>query len=92
MKEEQRCALCGGTEFEQRAVEYVYRWDGKYLIVRDVPCEICVQCGERYYAGNVLLTIEKRFKAIYEHRHTPQSAIRVPLEQYPWEHAWAVGA
>ena len=92
MKEELRCAFCGGGEFERQRVEYVYRRQGKYLIVRDVPCEVCLHCGERYYAGDVLLTIEKRFEAIHEHRQSPQSVIRVPLERYTWEHAWAAGA
>lgn len=79
---ETRCHICGGTEFEERRVEYIYRRRGEYLVVRDVPCEVCLRCGERYYQGPVLLQIEHRFKEIYEQQAEPQSAIQVPVEVY----------
>jgi YgiT-type zinc finger domain-containing protein len=79
---ETRCHICGGTDFEERRVEYVYRRRGNYLIVRDVPCEVCLRCGERYYAGVTLLQIERRFQAIYEQHAQPQYAVQVPVEAY----------
>lgn len=80
--EEARCHVCGETDFEERRVEYVYRRGGHYLVVRDVPCEVCLHCGERYYAGETLLQIERRFKAIYEQHAEPQSCVAVPIEVY----------
>lgn len=79
---ETRCHICGSTDFEERRVEYVYRRRGNYLVVRDVPCEVCLRCGERYYSGPVLLRIERRFKDIYERHAQPQLAIQVPVEVY----------
>ena len=79
---EERCHICGGTDFEERRVEYIYRRDGNYLVVRDVPCEVCLRCGERYYEGPVLLRIERRFKEIHEQHAKPQFAIEVPVEVY----------
>jgi len=79
---ETRCHICGGTNFETRRVEYIYRRNGNYLVVREVPCEVCLHCGERYYAGNTLLGIEQRFKYIYEQHAKPQLAIKVPVETY----------
>lgn len=79
---ETRCHICGSTEFEKRHVEYIYRRRGHYLVVRDVPCEVCLHCGEWYYEGPVLLQIERRFKEIYEQHAEPQSAIQVPVEVY----------
>jgi YgiT-type zinc finger domain-containing protein len=76
------CHICGGTDFEERRVEYIYRRHGNYLVVRNVPCEVCLRCGERYYPGTTLLEIERRFKAIYEEHVEPQSAIQVPIEIY----------
>ena len=52
------------------------------LVVRDVPCEVCLRCGERYYAGPTLLQIERRFKAIYEDHAQPQDEIQVPVEVF----------
>ena len=79
---ETRCHICGNTDFEQRMVEYIYRRAGNYLVVRDVPSEVCLHCGERYYEGKILLEIEKRFKAIYENNAEPQAKILIPVEVY----------
>ena len=79
---ETRCYICGHNDFDERRLEYVYRRHGNYLIVRDVPCEVCLHCGERYYAGATLLKIEHRFKAIYEQAARPQQAVQVPVEAF----------
>jgi len=83
--ENRKCHFCGGEEFEERRVEYVYRREGKYLIVRDVPCEVCLNCGERYYPGDALLAIERRFKAIHEEHEIPQQTVQVPIEAFAAE-------
>lgn len=79
---EKRCAICGGADFEERRVEYIYRRQGNYLVVRNVPCEVCLRCGEHYYTGATLLRIERRFRAIYEQHAQPQAAMQVPVEAY----------
>ncbi len=76
------CYVCGSSDFDKRTVEYIYRRQGKYLIVRDVPCEVCLHCGERYYPGDSLLRIEERFREIYEQHALPADAIQVPIEAY----------
>ena len=82
MMTETHCHVCGSTDVEKRLVEYMYRRRGNYLLVRDVPCEVCLRCGERYYEATVLLQIERRFKDIYERHAEPQSAIQVPVEVF----------
>ncbi len=79
---ETRCYVCGYSDFDERRVEYVYRRHGNYLIVRDVPCEVCLHCGERYYAGATLLKIERRFKALVEQTVRPQPTLQVPVEAF----------
>ena len=37
----------------RKTVQYIYRHDGKFLVVNEVPCEECTYCGERYYDGPV---------------------------------------
>ena len=76
------CQVCGTTDFEVRQVEYIYCRRGNYLIVRDVPCEVCLRCGERYYPGDVLLQIEEKFKAIHERHLAPQATVQIPVEVY----------
>ena len=79
---ESRCHICGNTEFEKQRVEYIYRRSGNYLIVRDVPCEVCLHCGERFYEGVSLLKVEQRFQAIYEHHARPRFTQQVPIEEF----------
>ena len=80
--DETHCHFCGNIDFEERHVEYVYRRKGDYMVVRDVPCTVCLHCGERYYDGNVLLNIERRFKAIYEDHVQPTTSMMVPVVVY----------
>ncbi len=82
MKQNVVCQVCGQNQFENRHVEYIYRRGGNYLIVRNVPCEVCLHCSERYYPGEVLLEIEKKFKAIHERRAAPQATVQIPVEVY----------
>jgi YgiT-type zinc finger domain-containing protein len=77
-----KCHFCGSEDFETRHIEYVYRREGKYLIVREVPCEVCLSCGERYYPAEALLAIEQRFKAIHEKREHPRQTVEVPIEAF----------
>jgi YgiT-type zinc finger domain-containing protein len=79
---ETRCYVCGHSDFEERRVEYVYRRGGDYLIVRDVPCEVCLHCGERYYAGLTLLKIEQRFKVLRDSTGCPQPMLQIPVEAF----------
>jgi YgiT-type zinc finger domain-containing protein len=42
MKQNTICQVCGKDDFESRRIEYIYRHDENYLIVRNVPCEVCL--------------------------------------------------
>lgn len=77
-----KCHFCGSEDFEERQVEYIYRRNGKYLIVRDMPCEVCLRCGERYYPAEALLAVEARFKAIHEKQREPEETLTVPVEPF----------
>ena len=80
--ENTKCNFCGSDQFEKREVEYIYRRKGRYLIVHDVPCEVCLNCSERYYPAEALLAIENRFKAIHEKKREPQGTLAVPVESF----------
>jgi YgiT-type zinc finger domain-containing protein len=80
--ENTKCHICGSEDFAERKVEYIYRRNGKYLIVRDMPCEVCLRCGERYYPAEALLAVEARFKAIHEKQSEPKETLTVPVESF----------
>lgn len=78
----QKCHYCGNTAFETKPVEYIHQREGQYLIVKGVPCEVCLSCGERYYDATVLKKIEEDFEAIQNQGKIPKSAQHVPIEDY----------
>ena len=80
-----KCHICSSQNFENRKIEYIYRRKEKYLIIRDVPCEVCMHCGERFYSAKTLLDIEKRFRAVYENNEAPRQTLQIPVEAYKLE-------
>lgn len=38
--------------------------DGHILMIKNVPCQECVQCGEKYYESNTIETLEVIYKEV----------------------------
>ena len=76
------CSFCGSRNFVQKNVQYIYRLEGKLLVVNGVPCEECTYCGERYYEGPALERIEREFGRIYREGKKPQTEMTVPVQEY----------
>jgi len=76
------CNFCGNKNFKEKHVQYIYKHDGQFLIVNNVPCEECEFCGEQYFKAKVLKKIEKDFKDIYFSGRTAKREVRVPVEEF----------
>ena len=46
------CYFCSGKT-EIKKVNVDFRWGDKLYVVKNVPAEVCSQCGERYYSAKV---------------------------------------
>jgi YgiT-type zinc finger domain-containing protein len=79
---EKVCNFCGSSDYIQKRVEYVYRHQGRYMVFRDVPAEVCRRCGMRYFSAQVLLTIERRFFEIHDLHRQPAHTVVVPIETF----------
>jgi YgiT-type zinc finger domain-containing protein len=79
---EKTCNFCGNRNFHETRTQYIYRHDGKMLIVDNVPCEQCDYCGEQYFKSGVLSKIESDFLEVYSARRKSTSQIIVPVEQF----------
>lgn len=79
---EVRCNFCGSDCYEERRIEYLYSYEGKYLLVPNTPVEVCLNCGMVYYEAAVLKEIERRFLAIYQNAQEPKGYVRIPVEAY----------
>lgn len=61
-----KCFECKG-KVQKTTTTYMTEYNGCYIIIRNVPCEKCVQCGEEYLDGTTLKKIENiiaRLKAV----------------------------
>jgi YgiT-type zinc finger domain-containing protein len=77
-----RCHSCGSEYCEQRRIEYLYSYNGQYLLVPNTPVEVCLDCGMNYYDAAVLKEIERRFFAIHQNLEKLDRYIQVPTAVY----------
>lgn len=51
------CFSCKG-DVEKSTTTYMTEYNGSYIIIKNVPCTKCTQCGEEYLNGVTLQNIE----------------------------------
>jgi YgiT-type zinc finger domain-containing protein len=76
------CNFCGHFEYIEKRVEYIYRHQHRYMVFRDVPSEVCLHCGMRYFAAETILNIEQRFFEVVHNHQPPIQTITVPVETF----------
>jgi len=52
------CEYCNGAIVEKRVTLH-RKLKGNYVLIENVPAGVCLECGARYYAANVLKMIEE---------------------------------
>jgi len=75
-----KCVFCGG-KVENRTVNFVYEND-KYLVVENVPAEVCTKCGEKTYSPEVTDELLKFSKEKFK----PVKTIKVPVFDFAGQH------
>ena len=53
-----RCLSCKMEEMEEAKNSYFAQLNNCYVIIENVPCYKCKQCGEVYYKASVLEKID----------------------------------
>jgi YgiT-type zinc finger domain-containing protein len=72
--EGETCEYCGGPIVEKRVTLH-RKVRGQYVLIENVPAGVCTQCGTRYYAANVLKTIEESVRG----RRQAEREVLVPV-------------
>ena len=54
-----KCLLCKDAVMEPAATTYMTACDNCYIIIKNVPCFRCRQCGEEYINGVTFQKIEE---------------------------------
>lgn len=76
-----KCYFCGGkTEIKRRTVDF--RWGDKLFVVEDVPVEVCIQCGEKYYSAEVSKKLDE-IALNKEPLKKSQRTMEVPVFNWP---------
>ncbi len=52
------CTFCGGI-VKNDTTEYIEKQGNYIVVIKNVPCEKCEQCGEVYFSNEVALMLEK---------------------------------
>ena len=52
------CFYCKG-EMKESVANYMTDIDGHFIIIKNVPCHKCSQCGEISYSGKIIAKIEE---------------------------------
>ena len=68
------CEYCGGPIVE-RTVDVSRKVKGRLVLVENVPAGVCRRCGTRYYAANVLKSMEEAIRG----RRKAKREIKVPV-------------
>ena len=72
--EMKECPFCKGRIAVQR-IEHVHRWRGNFYILKNVPAEVCTQCGEVFFAPKELGSMDD----IVTRDREPQEHLSVPV-------------
>jgi YgiT-type zinc finger domain-containing protein len=69
-----KCVFCGG-KVEKKKITFSYEEDDKYLLVENVPAEVCTKCGEKTYSPKVVDELLKFTKDEFQ----PIKTVEVPV-------------
>ena len=61
-----------------KSVDVDFRWEGKLYVIKNVPIEVCTQCGERYYSAE----ISKKIDDLVQTEKAPVQTIKVPVLEF----------
>ena len=53
------CMYCKGDELIDSLTTHVVNYKNCLIIIRNVPCAECAQCGEKFYADEVAQRLDK---------------------------------
>ena len=52
------CYFCRGT-IRSKKIEHVHRWGHQIFLLKDLPAEVCEDCGEVYFGPEALSLMDE---------------------------------
>ena len=53
------CMFCKCNEMKESTTTHVVNYNNCVIVIKNVPCNECIQCGEVYYSDNVARRLEQ---------------------------------
>lgn len=53
------CMYCKSNDLVLTTTTHVVNYKGCVIVIKNVPCEECEQCGEKYYSNEVAVQLER---------------------------------
>lgn len=75
------CSVCGARVHKKR-ITYTQELDGAFYIVKDVPAQVCGQCGEQYLDPDTVDALQDLVEGGGQ-RSARQETIEVPVYRFP---------
>jgi YgiT-type zinc finger domain-containing protein len=72
-----KCVFCGGI-VEKKNTTFNYEEEDKYMVIKNVPTEVCTKCGEKTYSPAITDDLLRFAK----HEFNPIALIEVPVYDY----------
>ena len=72
------CYFCKGKT-KIKNVDVDFRWGDRLVVVKNVPVEVCEQCGERYYSSEISKKLDELVKKQETSKIKPQKVLQVPV-------------
>lgn len=60
------CIYCKGSDLKASVTTFATTIDGITIVIRNVPCSECTQCGEVYYSTSVVENLDQMVDSILE--------------------------
>lgn len=57
------CMFCKCDTVTPSLTTHVVNYNGAIIVIKNVPCEECEQCGEKFYTDEVAENLEKMVNA-----------------------------
>ena len=61
-----KCQVCGGEKFRAAKVSETFRIVEKLFVVEGIPAEVCEQCGEAVFGGDVAEQVRRLIHGPHE--------------------------
>lgn len=72
-----QCYFCKG-KIQRQLVTVDYRWGEKLIVIKDVPAQVCTQCGEKYFDAEV----SRQMEHIVLKGEKPSVSLTVPVCEF----------